>query len=438
MKVSTIICTYIYETFVTLKAALEVTQAAADKILDLIYGIVKLALWSIRRVLDPVIEVMRTSVTSLMKSLGAFWVRDFSDSEMCKNLYNCEFFRKYLLNPDSIFSKAVKNLFNLEDDRRVEDVQSELLGIAQDFQRFREQICSGVSLDFTLDAITGLFQSFLAQVNKWIRWLRKKVDAVYKFLRYYLDMLKEWGVFELLDQLKAMFSCVLDETELCTNVESAGSYYRAFIDKVKLYCTKANDWVIRPDYEAMCTSLMKGKIGELTDIANKLENGLRLFVNPTNVRPTTDCLNLAGHIRGIGKFMVTGRATSVPVYKYCKTRAENLILAWKRSSGSDTKEYNTFNSLLDDLRFERDGVYVNGVKLNIEGNSEEMSISLDESSDLGNMNRPILIGDTVYSASYALYSFKTGADQDIVNYFNTYDLSYTDLINLADVARAYA
>lgn len=438
MNVSTIICTYIYETFVTLKAALEVTQAAADKILDLIYGIVKLALWSIRRILDPVIEVIRSSVTSLMKSLGSFWIRDFSDSEMCKNLYNCEFFRDYLLNPDSIFSKAVKSLFNLEDNERVNGVQAELHSITQDFQRFKEQICSGVSLDFSLDAITGLFQSFLAQVNKWIRWLRKKVDAVYKFLRYYLDMLKRWGVFDLLNQLQAMFSCVLDETELCTNVESAGSYYRAFIDKVELYCTKANDWIIRPDYEAMCTSLMKGKIGELTDIANKLENGLRLFVNPTNVRPTTDCLNLAGHIKGIGKFIATGKASSIPVYKYCKTKAENLILAWKGSSGSDTKEYNSFNSLLDDLRFERDGVYVNGVKLNIEGDSEEMTISLDESSDLSNMNRPILVGDAIYSASYALYSFKTGADQDIVNYFNTYDLSYTDLINLADVARAYA
>ena len=87
MNVSTIICTYIYETFVTLKTALEVTQAAADKILDLIYGIVKLALFSIRNILEPIISIIRSSITSLMKSLGALWIRDFSDSEMCKNLY---------------------------------------------------------------------------------------------------------------------------------------------------------------------------------------------------------------------------------------------------------------------------------------------------------------------------------------------------------------
>ena len=437
MNVSTIICTYIYQTFVTLKAALEVTQAAADKILDLIYGIVKLALWSIRKILDPIIQVIRSAVTSLMKSLGAFWIRDFSDSEMCKNLYNCEFFRDYLLNPDSIFSKAVRGLFGLDGTERYTRVQTELHIITQDFQRFKEQICSGVSLDFSLDAITGLFQSFMSQVNKWIRWLRKKVDAVYKFLRYYLDSLKRWGVFDLLNQLKAMFSCVLDETELCTNVETAGSYYQAFTNKVKLYCTKANDWIIKPDYEAMCTSLMKGKIGELTDICNKLENGLRLFVNPSNVHPTTDCLNLAGHIKGIGKFLMTGKASNIPLYKYCKTKVEDIIAAWKGTSGGQEGEYKTFNTLLSDLHFERDGIYVKDTRLNIEQNGDELDISLDESSDLSNMNKPIIVGNNVYSAAYALYSFKTEKDQDIVNYFNSYNLAYTDLINLDDVARAY-
>ena len=121
---------------------------------------------------------------------------------MCQNLYKCEFFRDYLLNPDSIFSKAVRGMFGLDGNDRYSRVQAELHEITQDFQRFKEQICSGISLDFTLSAITGLFQSFLAQINKWLRWLQRKVDAVYRFLRYYLDSLKRWGVFDLLNQLK--------------------------------------------------------------------------------------------------------------------------------------------------------------------------------------------------------------------------------------------
>lgn len=439
MNVSTIICTYIYQTFVTVKTALEVTQAAADKILDTIYGIVKLALVSIRELLNPVIRVIRSSIASLMKSIGPLWIRDFSDTKMCQNLYKCEFFRDYLLNPDSIFSKAVKDLFDISDGDRADRVQRELDAISRDFQQFKIQICSGVSLDFTMSAITGLFQDFLAQVNKWLRWLRRKVDAIYKWLRHYLDSLKRWGVFELLNQLKAMFSCVLDETDLCASVESAGSFYRSFTGKMKLYCTKANDWIIRPDYEKMCTSYAEGKIRELSDLGRKLENGLRLFVNPSNVKPTTDCLNLAGHITGIAKAVWTGDGTAIPVFKYFKTTVDDLITAWRGSTQIDKSKYTSIDTVLSDLSFRRDGIYVGSTRLDLQSSgSEELSMTIDESTDASSMSAAILIGDDLYSASYALYEMKTNGDTDIVNYFNEYGLSYTDLISLDDVAKMYA
>lgn len=435
MNVSTIICTYIYQTFVTIKTALEVTQAAADKILDLIYGLVKLALWSVREILDPIIKVIRNSITSLIKSLGSLWVRDFSNTKMCQNLYKCEFFRDYLLNPDSIFSKAVRGMFGLDGSDRYSRVQAELHEITQDFQRFKEQICSGISLDFTLSAITGLFQSFLAQINKWLRWLQRKVDAVYRFLRYYLDSLKRWGVFDLLNQLKAMFDCILDETEICASNETAGSFYQAFTEKIKVYCTRANDWIIKPNYEELCTSFMKSKIRELKDLCNKVENGLRLFVNPSNIHPTSDCLNLAGHITGIGKFLVTGKASNIPVYKYCKNKINAIIDAWNGTN--PTVQYSSVDTLLEDLRFERDGVYVKDKKLALEqSGADEMNMSLDGTEDTSSMNKAIIVGDNVYSAAYLLYLFQQN-DNVAVNYFNEYNVAYTDLVNLADCAKFY-
>lgn len=437
MNISTIICTYIYETFVTIKTALEVTQAAADKILDLIYGIVKLALVSVREILNPVLRVIAASITSLMKSLGALWIRDFSDSKLCKDLFKCDFFTNYLLNPDSIFSKAVRGMFGLDGSDRYSRVQNELYMIVQDFKKFKEQICSGVSLDLTLSAITGLFQDFMAQVNKWLRWLRRKVDAVYKWLRYYLDSLKRWGVFDLLNQLKAMFDCILDQTELCASVESAASFYRAFTDKMKLYCTKANDWIIKPNYERMCTSFMQGKIRELEYYANAIENGLKLFVNPSNVKPTTDCLNLSGHVVGIAKAVWTGDPMQIPVFKYAKLKMDALHDAWY--GVEDKPTYHSIDELLSDLRFERDGVYVKNIRLEIEeSESDELVMSMNETPDASYMTSPILIGENIYSGAYAMSSFKTGRDMDIVNYFNEYNVGYTDLLNMEDMAKVYA
>jgi hypothetical protein len=354
---------------------------------------------------------------------------------MCQNLYKCEFFRDYLLNPDSIFSKAVRGMFGLDGSDQYSRVQTELHEITQDFQRFKEQICSGISLDFTLSAITGLFQSFLAQINKWLRWLQRKVDAVYRFLRYYLDSLKRWGVFDLLNQLKAMFDCILDETEICASNETAASFYQAFTDKMKIYCTRANDWIIKPNYEELCTSFMKGKIRELKDMCNKVENGLRLFVNPSNIHPTSDCLNLAGHITGIGKFLVTGKASNIPIYKYCKNKINAIIDAWNGTN--PTVQYSSVDTLLEDLRFERDGVYVKDTKLALEqSGADEMNMSLDGTEDTSSMNKAIIVGDNVYSAAYLLYLFQQN-DNEAVNYFNEYNVAYTDLVNLADCAKFY-
>jgi hypothetical protein len=435
VNISTIICSYIYQTFVTLKTALETIQAAADKLLDTIYGIVKLALWSIREVLNPLIKTIRAMVTDLTKEIPAFMIADFSNSAFCEDLFKCDFFREYLLNPDSIFSKAIKDIFDIDEDDRAERIQRELQTIYVDYQEFKRQLCSGVSLDFMLSAITGLFQDFLSQVNKWIRFLRRKVDSIYKQLRTYLDFLKRHGVYELLDEIKAMIDCAFEHSGFCAHAETAASFYQSMLNKMNLYCNAANEYIIKPDYEEMCTGYMKGKIRELEELANKLENGLRLFVNPSNVRPTSDCLNLAGHIKGIAKFAMTGKASNIPVYKYCKTTINDLIDAWK--GNSNKKEYHTLDAILEDLVFKYDGVYVGDEKLDLPGDGSEATIELDSGMDKRSMNRAILIKNRIFSAAYALQAYYEKSDEDIVHYFEEYNADYTDLIKLDEVAVIY-
>ena len=435
MNISTIICSYIWETFKTLKEALETIQSAADKLLDTIYGIVKLALWSVREVLNPLIKTIRAMVVDLMKGLPAFMIADFSDTGFCQDLHECDFFREYLLNPNSIFSKAIKDMFDIDEDDRAARIQRELQSIYVDYQEFKRQICSGVSLDFMLSAITGLFEEFLSQVNKWIRYLRRKVDSVYKWLKSYLDFLNRHGVYELLDEIKAMIDCAFKHSGFCAHAETAASFYQNILSKTHLYCNVANEYIIKPDYEEMCTGFMKGKIKELEELGNKLENGLRLFVNPSNVRPTSDCLNIYGHIKGIAKFAMTGKASNIPIYKYCKTTINDLIDAWKGTSNK--KEYHTLDAILEDLVFKYDGVYVGNEKLDLPGDDSEATIELDSGMDKRAMNRAILIKDRIFSAAYALQAYYEKSDEDIVHYFEEYNADYTDLIKLDEVAVVY-
>ena len=88
------------------------------------------------------------------------------------------------------------------------------------------------------------------------------------------------------------------------------------------------------------------------------------------------------------------------------------------------------------MRFERDGIYVGRDKLSIDGDGKEFSMTVDESIDISNMSRPIVVGDNVYSSSMVLYSYLK-RDEEISTYMSRYEKSYSALVRLDDVARAY-
>jgi hypothetical protein len=65
-------------------------------------------------------------------------------------------------------------------------------------------------------------------------------------------------------------------------------------------------------------------------------------------------------------------------------------------------------------------------------------MNMDETPDPPSMSSAILIGENIYSGAYAMSSFKTSRDLDIVNYLNEYNVGYTDLLNMEDLAKVYA
>jgi hypothetical protein len=53
------------------------------------------------------------------------------------------------------------------------------------------------------------------------------------------------------------------------------------------------------------------------------------------------------------------------------------------------------------------------------------------------MNRAILINGQIFSAAYALQAYYEKSDEDIVHYFEEYNVDYTDLIKLDEVSVIY-
>ena len=221
-------------------------------------------------------------------------------------------------------------------------------------------------------------------------------------------------------------------------VGTARNAYTSFLNKMHLYCTKVNQYVIQPDYEKMCTSFMESKIDDLTKTLDSCTRSLKIFSNPSNVRPTRDCINLVGQVKGVVNAIKTGKMSCIPVYKYCKTTFNDLKNAFKNVDSETKAKYTTIDQVLSDLSFERDGVYLGNTKLAIEGTNVEKSLELNcVLENTQDTTAAIIIGDNIYSTAYVIYDYTSVKSQAIMNYLEQFSSAYTGMVNIADLAKKY-
>lgn len=340
MGIGDILCEYIYGSFLLVKAALEVAQKTAKALLKALDTLFNTLMSIVRFVIDVGIDTILNAIRVFQK-----WLVDkllnFDFDAICQGLFRCTEFLEQVLDPNSLLCRTIRKYTNYNAAP-----QEEMYKMVGDFREFKNQVCSfGFTYNFGLSAVKEMLNQYYAMCTEFLDMLERNKERVRRFLQKYLDTLIDSGVFDMLDRLKKFFDCVLIDTEICSNIRTANSYYNTCLRKM---CIEESGDGYRLDstMSAEYMNTFDSRINNLNNAKNDLKKLIDSMLTPSQVNAANNAFNLAANIfpggaswKDIqnGDFWKKNRC-----YQYFKLKRKAFINSFKRehpeyeATGSDT------------------------------------------------------------------------------------------------------
>lgn len=340
MGIGDILCEYIYGSFLVVKAALEVAQKTSKALLKALDVLFNTLISICRFVIDVGIETILNAIRVFQK-----WLVDkllnFDFDAICQGLFKCTEFLEQVLDPNSLLCRTIRKYTNYNPGP-----QEELYKVVGDFREFKNQICSfGFTYNFGLSAVKSLLNNYYAMCTEFLDMLERNKERVRRFLQKYLDTLIDIGVFDMLDRLKKFFDCVLIDTEICSNIRTANSFYNTCLRKMCIEET-GDGYQLDSNMSAEYMNTFDSRINNLNNAKNDLKKLIDSMLTPSQVNAANNAFNLAANIfpggaswKDIqnGDFWKKNRC-----YQYFKLKRRAFINSFKRehpeyeATGSDT------------------------------------------------------------------------------------------------------
>ena len=290
MGIGDILCEYIYGSFLLVKAALEVAQKTAKALLKALDTLFNTLMSIVRFVIDVGIDTILNAIRVFQK-----WLVDkllnFDFDAICQGLFKCTEFLEQVLDPNSLLCRTVRKYTNYNPGP-----QEELYKVVGDFREFKNQVCSfGFTYNFGLSAVKEMLNQYYAMCTEFLDMLERNKERVRRFLQKYLDKLIDFGVFDMLDRLKKFFDCVLIDTEICSNIRTANSYYNTCLRKM---CIEESGDGYRLDstMSAEYMNTFDSRINNLNNAKNDLKKLIDSMLTPSQVNAANNAFNIAANI----------------------------------------------------------------------------------------------------------------------------------------------
>lgn len=290
MGIGDILCEYIYGSFLLVKAALEVAQKTAKALLKALDTLFNTLMSIVRFVIDVGIDTILNAIRVFQK-----WLVDkllnFDFDAICQGLFKCTEFLEQVLDPNSLLCRTIRKYTNYNAAP-----QEEMYKMVGDFREFKNQVCSfGFTYNFGLSAVKEMLNQFYAMCTEFLDMLERNKERVRRFLQKYLDKLIDSGVFDMLDRLKKFFDCVLIDTEICSNIRTANSYYNTCLRKM---CIEESGDGYRLDstMSAEYMNTFDSRINNLNNAKNDLKKLIDSMLTPSQVNAANNAFNIAANI----------------------------------------------------------------------------------------------------------------------------------------------
>lgn len=340
MGIGDILCEYIYGSFLVVKAALEVAQKTAKALLKALDTLFNTLMSIVRFVIDIGIDTILNAIRVFQK-----WMVDkllnFDFDAICQGLFKCTEFLEQVLDPNSLLCRTIRKYTNYNTKP-----QEELYKVVGDFKEFKNQICSfGLTFNFGLSAVKEMLNQYYAMCTEFLDMLERNKERVRRFLQNLLDTLINIGTFDMLDRLKKFFDCVLIDTEICSNIRTANSYYNTCLRKMCIE-ESGDGYKLDSNMAAEYMNTFDSRINNLNNAKNDLKKLIDSMLTPSQVNAANNAFNIAANIfpggaswNDIknGDFWKKNKC-----YQYFKMERRAFINAFKEknpkydSAGSDT------------------------------------------------------------------------------------------------------
>ena len=290
MGIGDILCEYIYGSFLVVKAALEVAQKTSKALLKALDTLFNTLMSIVRFVIDVGIDTILNAIRVFQK-----WLVDkllnFDFDAICQGLFKCTEFIEQVLDPNSLLCRTIRKYTNYNPKP-----QEEMYKVVGDFKEFKNQVCSfGFTYNFGLSAVKEMLNQFYAMCTEFLDMLDKNKERVRRFLQKYLDTLIDIGVFDMLDRLKKFFDCVLIDTEICSNIRTANSFYNTCLRKLCIE-ESGDGYKLDSTMSAEYMNTFDSRINNLNNAKNDLKKLIDSMLTPSQVNAANNAFNIASNI----------------------------------------------------------------------------------------------------------------------------------------------
>lgn len=290
MGVGDIICEYIYGSFLLIKASLEVIIKTQKLILDSINTLFNTLLSWCRFVVDVALKAVLDGIRVFQK-----WLTDkvlnFDFTAICQGMFKCTALLNEVLDPNSLLSRTLKKYTNYNSKP-----QEDLYAIIGDFNQFKDTFCNfGLTYNFGISGIKMLLNGYKDTLEEFFQMLERNKERIRRQLQRYFDAIIDSGFFDLLDKLKAFFDCVLIDTEICSNIRTANSFYNTALAKLGIE-ESGSGYKINSELSAYYLNAFDSRINQINNTKNDLQKLIDSMLAPSQVSAANNAFNLAANI----------------------------------------------------------------------------------------------------------------------------------------------
>lgn len=347
MGIGDIICEYIYGSFLLIKAAMEVAEKTARMTLKQLDALFNTLLSVCRYTVDTAIKTVLDAIRVFQK-----WLVDkllnMDYKAICDGMFRCTELLEQLLDPTSLLTRTIKKYTNYKGK-----TQEEIFKVIRDFKEFQAQVCTfGVTFNFGLSAIKDLLSNYYAMIDEFLQMLERYKEKIRRFLQKYLDILIDIGVFDMLDKLKKFFDCVLIDTDICSNIRTANSFYKSMLRKMCIE-ESGNGYKLNSQVSAQYLNAFNSRINQLDNAKIELKKLIDSMLNPSQVKAAKNAFNISANIFPGGMTWTDikkGRLSKNVCYKYFKLKRRAFINAIREDFKDDENIFYDTDSILDSMK----------------------------------------------------------------------------------------